>query len=635
MAVAQNLLINPANTAQRYVAWSNGYIEARGSALPVAQQESVFGGPSIAPNAPTFYASGAQPVAAVQIISYAAPSGYTLDIYGAVFEWGGATAPTAGPPNVFLFQPVFGFYSDFVMNPAGNGQGYALNYDGDLIAFSTGTPAVAHSAFLAGSGVMALRVYMDWTSKRYWVLDSLGRWWGMNGGNNLAVGALPPLGVLGTDQIQFAGALYDKSAAAKGWHLNQFGLVNSIGGATDPKGSPYDPNTRIWQDIAIVDDGQGVNPLRLALLNEQGGIFEYMVSTAPTVAVQTPVDPTTTTSRPKVQWSYSDAQGNAQASWELGIFTAAQYGIGGFDPATSPATLRASGTDPLTRNYVPTLDLPNATYRAYVRATDTSGLTSTWANKQWVQNVTRPTTPTVTPSLTGSPVQSVSLLINRGTLITNEKVGVQYQDADDATWRWVAGGWDLTPDGSGNATVIDYGAGFGVQRTYRAIHYVYDASTDTWNASDWSSTANATLTQRKWVLSTADASDLLEVSVTPDFSPQRNVEAGVFVAVGRKNPIVVRDGVPHGMSSRFSVWALNNATRVALEALFEKEFLLLRDPFGHRYYVMFVEQQTQEPMRAKPTISEVTPLRDANMFTGTVQQIDRPKTGPLVGPLAV
>lgn len=633
MAVAQNLLINPASTGQRYIAWSTGYIEALGSALPVAHAESVFGSGSVAPNAPTFFAGGGDPVAAVQIISYAAPSGYTLDIFGTVYDWGGATAPASQPPNVFLFQPVFGFYSDFAMNPAGNGQGYVLNYDGDVLAFGGATALGVHSAFLAGTGVQALRLYMEYTSKRYWVLDSMGRWWGKNGGNNLAVGALPPLGTLGSDQIQFAGALYDKSAAAKGWHLNQFGLVSPIGGAQAAPGSPYNPNSRIWQDIAIIDDGTGANPLRLALLNQFGGVFEYLVSTAPTVAVTKPDDPTTTTTRPIVGWTYTDLEGDAQALWEAGVFTAAQYGIGGFDPAVSPATFRTSGTDAQARTVQVPQDLANATYRAYVRVTDTSGLVSSWQNKQWVQNVTRPVTPTVTPSLTGT-IQSVSLLLHVSALTGSGKLGVQYLDADDTVWRWVKNGWDLVPNGSGDATVIDYGAGFGVQRTYRAIYYVYDSATDTWNGSDWSSTANATLTQRKWVLSTADDSDLLEVSVTPDFSAMKMIKAGIFWAAGRADPIIVRDGVPKSPQLPLSVYSLTAATRAALELILPKETVLLRDPFGHRYYGMFVDSQTQQPLRAKSIVGETTPLRDANVYQTTVQVVSRPKTGPLVGPLA-
>jgi hypothetical protein len=629
-------LVNPANKDQRYIVWSNGWIQPIGGALPVAQAEARFGESPVAPNAPTFYEGGGHPVCSAKVISWSTPSGYTMNIWGSVFNWGGTTVPSdGGPPNVWLYQPVFGYYNDFVMNPAGNGQGYALNYDGDVIAFSTGTPGITHSAFLTGTGVQALRLYMDWTSKRYWVLDSLGRWWGMNGGNNLAVGALPPLGILPGDQtgMQFAGDLYDYTAAAKGWHLNQFGQVNALGGAADAPGHPGPLGYKIYQDIKIISQA---SPIRLALLNEFGGIFEYIVSTAPTVTVQLPNATQTTTTRPTVGWTVFDPEGDAVVSWDLSVANSTQYGGGGFDPWVSTVVYRITGqTSGNTRSLQLPVDLPNATYRAYVRVRDASGLQSTTANITWIQNVTRPTTPTVTPTVTGSPIQRVSLLINRGTLIANERVGVQYQDADDTTWRWVQNGWDLVPDGSGNATVIDYGAGFGVQRTYRAVHYVYDSATGAWNGSDFSTTANATLTDKsKWVLATADSSDQMTIRVQPGLRFTQETRAGTFWPSGREDPIVIRDGVPKFMSTSLSLWVLDNATRVALEAILRSQVLLLRDPFGHRYYVVPVQNIEQTPMHASPLLTETTPLRDANVFSFEIQRVARPKTGPLVGPLA-
>lgn len=636
MAVAQELQLNPANKDQRIIVWSNGWLQPLGGATAPAQAESRFGEPPVAPAAPTFYESQGHPVCAAKVTTWgASPAGYTMDIWGAVYNWGGATAPSAGPPNTFLFTPVFGYYSDFVMNPAANGQGYALNYDGDLIAFSTGTPAVAHSAFLTGTGAQALRVYMDWTSKRYWVLDSWGRWWGMNGGNNLAVGALPALGYLGTDGLNMAGELYDMSAAASGWHMNQFGQVNKIGSAIDAPGHPGALQYRIYQDLRIISQS---SPTKLALLNEYGGIFEYTVSTAPTVVVNLPADPQTTTSRPIVGWGVTDAEGDAVTSWDLSVANTAQYSGGGFDPWTSTVVYRITGqTSGLTRSYQIPVDLPNTTYRAYVRVTDASGLQSTTVNKQWVQNVTRPATPTVTPTVLGA-LTGISVLIHTAALTGGGTFGLQYHDSDwdGVTWLFVRNGWDVVPNGSGDATVIDYGAGYGVQRTYRAIYYVYTAATGAWNGGDFSTTANATITDKtKWTLGTADTNDTMTVRVQPGINFKSESKAGVFWPSGRPDPIVIRDGVPKFESIDFSLWALDNATRVALETMLDNQVLLLRDPFGHRYYITPVQDIGQDMMLASPLQSETTPIRDANQFKLQVQRVARPKTGPTAGPLAV
>ena len=300
-------------------------------------------------------------------------------------------------------------------------------------------------------------------------------------------------------------------------------------------------------------------------------------------------------------------------------------------------TYRITGqTSSLTRSLQSPVDLPNATYRAYVRVTDASGLTSTTANIQWIQNVTRPATPTVTPTVLGALTGiSLALHVNPAGLPANSKFGLQYQDADDATWRMVKGGWDVTPNGSGDATVVDHGAGFGIQRTYRAIVYVYDSATDTWNAGDFSSTANATITDKtKWVLSTADNSDSMVVKVNPNFKLEHVIKAGVFWPVGRQDPIVIRDGVPKYQSVDMSLWVLDNATRTALETIIQNQTLLLRDPFGRRHYIMLVQSYEREPLHAGPLLTETTPLRDANVFNFHVQRVARPRTGPTSGPLA-
>lgn len=638
MSEARELLVNPANTDQKYIVWANGWLQPLGSALPIAQAEARFGEPAVAPAAPTFYEHGGPgPVTSAKVTSWTLPAGYTLDIWGDIFEWGGAaaqTSPVLG--NVFPFLPVYGFYSDFKPNPAANGQGYALTYDGDVVAYGTGTPAVPHSAFLAGSGVMGQRLFMDWTSKRYWILDSLGRWWGFNGGNNLAVDGMPALGLSQTykETMIYSGDLYDYTAAAKGWNMNEFGVVNGVGGAIEAPGHPGGLGYKVWIDLKIISSS---SPTKLCLLTNGGQLFEYITSTAPVVAVVLPNATQTATSRPVVGWTVTDAEGDAVASWDLSIANSTQYGGGGFDPWTSTVVYRITGqTTGNTRGLQIPVDLPNATYRAYVRATDTSGLTSTTATITWIQNVVRPATPTVTPTVLGALTGiSLALHVNPAGLPANTKFGLQYQDADDATWRMVKNGWDVVPNGSGDATVVDYGAGFGVQRTYRAICYVYDSATDTWNAGDFGSTSNATITDKtKWVLSTSDSNDAVAVKVNPDFHISHTIKAGIFWPVGRQDPIVVRDGVPKFGSVDMSLWVLDNAARTAVEAMIQNQTLLLRDPFGRRHYLTLVQNYERVPMHAAPLLTETTPLRDANVFNFHVQRVARPRTGPTSGPFA-
>lgn len=401
-AIARRIYTNPADPQQRYILWSNGVIEARGGAFPVEQEEASVNTANT--KAPTFHFWPNPNIAmALHVIDWSVPSGYTLTTYGHVWAWGGvANVPgggnhyLTGQPEFFyglnggVARPEFGWVYDFEMDPAGNGRGYQLHFHGDVIAFGTGVTAIAHGNISAGETVCR-QIEMDWASKRYWVLDEMGRIHGRNGGNTVGYDGHPALSYFwGREGRGFR--LYDKSASPSGHMIDQFGRVHYIGSAVDASaGQPFlaifPHNT--WHDLAYVDDGTGVNPLRIAPLEINGNVPEYVVSTAPTVSVQAPADPNEVTTRPAVTWVYSDTEGNPQASWEVAVFTSAQYGVGGFDPETSPATVRASGTGTDTL-YQLTEDLANGTYRAYVRATDTTPLASAWAFKQWVQDVTPP-----------------------------------------------------------------------------------------------------------------------------------------------------------------------------------------------------------------------------------------------------
>lgn len=62
--------------------------------------------------------------------------------------------------------------------------------------------------------------------------------------------------------------------------------------------------------------------------------MEFDMVSTPTA---TPAITSVTTMRPTTTWTFSDADGYTQASAVVKLFSAAQYGAGGFDPATSTA----------------------------------------------------------------------------------------------------------------------------------------------------------------------------------------------------------------------------------------------------------------------------------------------------------
>lgn len=766
MAQFRDIAVNPADPTQRILLYSNGYVESRGGA-PTVDQWQFSLNEAYQFKAPLSSGTDAR-FMRIQVTDWVTPSGYTLDWYGLIYPWGsavavaGQTAPyTGGPEYLFgtgggVSRPDFGFVSDFMMDPANSGKGYFMTYDGDVHAVGTGVTAVAHYP-IVGGGATATRMVMDFASKRYWILDNYGRVWGWTGttwsgpniGNALSWGGVQPFNGVVWGRIGVGLALYDVSSitGADGFMLDELGRVYPVGGAQYPYGFNYTPNFQGWEDIAIIDDGTGANPLRLVVVSKEGREYEFVVSTAPSVDVGSPIlgSTVTTSGRPWVQWKYSDPEGDGQAGWDVRVFNSTTYLAGstsevqrititgtptggtftvthgGFtttaiaynanaatvqaalealpsigtgnvscgggalpgsfvtctfqgtlaaanivqmtatgsftggsspavaittttagvdrDPTALSATWQTTGTGQYDDRVQVGVDLANATYRAYVRVTDTSGLSSSWDYTQWVQNVTAPSTPTVTPTA-GSGLSGVSCLLHVSTagLSGSARFGLQYHDSDwdGATWSWVRGGYDLLPDGSGNFTIVDRGARFGVVRTYRAIVYIYDASTDAWNGSAWSSTATATLGPRNvWAFTNPFNSAQGAIVAVEDFDPSKPVKAGRFWPVNADEPIVISDGKPKAPAFDLNLWLKTNADRVAVEAMLDADVvLLLRDPFGNAFHCKAYGDIREPVVRAAPLASEVTGIRDFHKITIPMQTVKRPTAGPSFGPFA-
>jgi len=342
VAIARRLAVNPANKAQKYILYSNGYIQPVGGALPVNQDEGSYGGSWTAGSSGAPISSSSDMFVSFQIYNWATPSGYTLDIYGSVWRWGGAPAIpgstnmlTGGPEYYFgtnggFPSPVYGYVIDFKMDPTGGGTCYLLLYNGEVVSVGTGVTVVQRSAFIPDTAARMLQ--MDWTSKRYWILDNLGRVGSYNGGTNQAVeGYTFPAYIWGRGGLYGQGGfrLYDFSTTEKGWAMDAFGRVYAIDGAQAAPGFNFTPNARQWVDMDIIDDGQGANPLRLVQLTSSGTLYEYVVSTPPSGAVIEPAGTLTTQTKPWVGWQYTDPEGDAQSAWQVKIITAAVYGAGG------------------------------------------------------------------------------------------------------------------------------------------------------------------------------------------------------------------------------------------------------------------------------------------------------------------
>lgn len=210
-------------------------------------------------------------------------------------------------------------------------------------------------------------------------------------------------------------------------------------------------------------------------------LITYVVK--PVVDVTAPSGTLTQDNRPTVEWTNTyEAEGGPQFAATVKIFTAAQYGAGGFDPSTSTPYAEVSffGTE---TSWRPDDILPNGTYRAYVQTTQfdfVNTYVTDWDFLGFVINVSLPATPslTVTPEADADPVSRVSIALsaNSGAATTN---GFEIQREQDGEWIAVR---TLLADGliegGTSITIYDFEAPNGETLNYRARALHHYTSTD-------------------------------------------------------------------------------------------------------------------------------------------------------------
>jgi hypothetical protein len=174
-------------------------------------------------------------------------------------------------------------------------------------------------------------------------------------------------------------------------------------------------------NVAALDPGDGVARLYEAYFDAR-----YVI--LPVVTVVLPTGTITNTNTPTVTWtSVRDADGGSQDSFEVKIFSAAQYGAGGFSADTSTPTATSGIVAGGAETWDDTVILPDAVYRAYVRISQTvngSSFWSAWAFGAFTVSVALPAVPTVvlTADSTNGRVKvdlGVSNLIPNPSLETN------------------------------------------------------------------------------------------------------------------------------------------------------------------------------------------------------------------------
>lgn len=246
-----------------------------------------------------------------------------------------------------------------------------------------------------------------------------------------------------------------------------------------PSGVPWTQsnfNSVLIEVIGAPVSGSGAGTLQ---------VFEVYadldVNSAPVTVASAPTGTVTLSTRPPTVFTYTDVDGDQMTAYEIAYFTSTQYGIGGFNPATSPAYFR-SGTryasSPPAAGYTPTVDLENSgTWRAYVRVAQ-QGFTSTtgwsdWAFSQFTMGVTLPVQPTLVATLE-SGNRRVKLDITtteQTTYRATQRIQIE-RSANGGPWQIVPSldSIDLPDTGPNQtATVYDYSMERNTPVVYRAI----------------------------------------------------------------------------------------------------------------------------------------------------------------------
>lgn len=310
----------------------------------------------------------------------------------------------------------------------------------------------------------------------------------------------------------------------------------------------------------------------------------------PVVTVTAPTGTITTTNQPVVTWTeVIDADGGPQTASQIKVFTAAQYGIGGFNPDTSPNTWDSTinGGTELARQVG--VILPDATYRAYVRVAQTvngAAHWSAWAFSQFTISVALPAVPTIalTPSATNGRM-SVLVTPVAGTATTNR---LELQRTLDAGVTWTPVRNTYGNDGlilqATAATVLDYEAPNGSTVGYRARSaHSYSGE---FASSAWSATSNSSWTSTDWWIKHPNISALnlkLTRSMFSYADVNRAARQTAMQPLGAALPIVISD-TRAGATGTIVVQLATLVEQNALDTLLdETSTLLLQGPVaeGH------------------------------------------------------
>ncbi len=318
--------------------------------------------------------------------------------------------------------------------------------------------------------------------------------------------------------------------------------------------------------------------------HELYGDLVYVAQPVVAVAAVSP-DPYTATNLVPITWVNTlDADGGGQTHFQMRVFTAAQYGIGGFDPATSPATYDSLINVWSSSGYH-TPALPTATtYRAYVRVAQTVNGAQHWsayAFDQFTVNVTTSDVLSVT-TVASNSTGSIAVTVNRNTgTAAWDLVDVDRSIDGGVTWSNVRGASYVDATANPNTfTVTDYEVPNGTTVKYRAnatriVSGLQITGVNVESAStSWSSIAT-------WLKVPGTPALNLAITTREFSSLAFERRRGVFQVLGLANPVITSD-VASGALSHMAIGTTSVALVHTLHAtLAAASVFLIQKPPTH------------------------------------------------------
>ena len=339
---------------------------------------------------------------------------------------------------------------------------------------------------------------------------------------------------------------------------------------------------------------------------------EVITATLPTITSAWTIDGdttsayvVTTTTRPVISWTYSQAESLPQTAWAIKVFTT-DPGAGAAE--TTAALWSSSGTGTTNSATVGT-DLTNgSTYYVYVKVgtSGTAGATAAnygaWVGTSFSLTLTAPTTPTLSSATWSAANQKATISVTGGASYAPGSQEWQLQRSDDGgtTWKYVRGATRTTAAGvaPGTWSVDDYEPVRGGTARYRVRSVGTAGSVQL--ASAWTAGTNVAITAvTTWNMIALTSTGLsgsvqADVKVLGDLDLSQDEGIGVFAPQGRTRKIVIH-GTITGEDGQYEILANTIATRDSMLAVINSQLnVLVIDPFGEQKYVRFTQRQIKQ-----------------------------------------